>query len=82
MSVHIAKKHHLVFLVVILNKFLCEVDCRVKQARRIRPATIKVASNHITPIVTYDDPIRVQHRHDFEDESFSKQLSFFVVLLQ
>lgn len=79
---HITKKHHLVFLVVILNKFLCEVDCWMKQARRIRPATIEVTSNHITPIIANDDTIRIQHWHDFKDESISQQLSFFVVLLQ
>lgn len=54
----------------------------MEQSRWVRPATVKVSTDHVTPIVSYDDAVRVQHGYNFKDEGVSEELCLSIVLLQ
>ena len=81
-TVHVAKKDNLVFLVTGSHQLFCVVNGGVQNAGRIRPSSIQISPSQIAPIVTYNDPIWIQHRNYLKNEGFSKNLGLFIILLK
>lgn len=50
--------------------------------RRVSPLPVQIEASQAGPLVSVDDSVRVQHRHDLEDEVVSQELSTLTFLLK
>ena len=62
-----------------LHHELCVVVDRVEFRRCSNPLTVEIVAHKRAPIVTNDDTVRVQHRHDLEYESAPQELGMLIV---
>ena len=82
MTMHVAEQHHLIIFVVHGDQLFGEVYRRVQQPTRIRPPSVQIRPYKIAAVVPSNHSIRIEHRHNLEDESLSQQLCLLVILLK
>ena len=71
MSVHVAEEDDLILFVVGSDELLGIVNSGVQNFGRIRPSSIQISADHVTPIIADHHAVWVEHRHDFENEGVS-----------
>ena len=58
------------------------IDGRMQKLTWIRPSPVEICSDVVTPVMSIDNSIRVQHGNNLKDERFSQLFGLFVVLLE
>ena len=73
-TMQVATEYHLTFAIEFPNhSFYVPID-RVKILRWNLPAPIQILTGEWASVVTVDDTIWIEHRHNFEDKIFSQGL--------